>query len=105
MKNRIIFTVVTACALGFGGMQTVSAGAIVAQTRESTVIGAAKGAIPATSSVQDLEATLKSTYVGTYVIYGSLPEQQKLTLYAAVKQGGNIQDFREQVIKMRLHRR
>ncbi len=105
MNNRFVFPFVSACLLGLSNMHAASAGAIVEQVKTSTVVGAAEGAIPATSSVQDLEKALKSSYVGTYAIYGSLPEQQKLTLYAAVKQGGNIQDFREQVIKMRLHRR
>ncbi|WP_419630848.1 hypothetical protein, partial [Thiolapillus sp.] len=71
----------------------------------STVVGARAGDIPATSSVQELEATLKASYVGTYAIYGSLPEQKKRALYASIKKGGNIQDFREQVINERLHRR
>ena len=105
MKNQIIFPFVATCLLAVGGTHTAAADTIVEQTKTSTVVGAAAGAIPATSSVQDLEATLKSSYVGTYVIYGSLPDRQKRTLYASVKQGGNIQDFREQVIKMRLRRK
>ena len=105
MKNRIVNTLAVACLLGFSGTHAANAGTIANQTKKSTVVGAAAGSIPPTASVQELEAVLKSSYVGTYAIYGSLPEPKKLALYSSVKQGGNIQDFREQVINKRLNRR
>jgi len=103
--RKHFFRTAAALLLGVGVVHVASAGAIARQTITSTVVGAKAGNIPATSSVQDLEATLKASYVGTYVIYGSLPEQKKQALYASIKEGGNIQDFRERVIKVRLHRR
>ena len=84
---------------------SAEAGPIPKRTHESTVVGAKAGVIPPTSSVKDLEATLKTSYIGTYAIYGTLPKEHKMRLYSSIKNGGNIQDFRNQVIKMRLRRR
>jgi len=103
--RKKVFRTAAVLLLSVGAVQLASAGAIATQTITSTVVGARAGDIPATSSVQELEATLKTSYVGTYAIYGSLPEQKKRALYASIKKGGNIQEFREQVINERLHRR
>ncbi|WP_456377927.1 hypothetical protein [Thiolapillus sp.] len=105
MKTKyMIPLVLTVSLFSMGSAQAVAAGNISDATTNSTVVGAKVGMIPATSSVQDLEDTLKKAYVGTYTIFGSLPEEKKLALYSAVKQGGNIKDFRNQVIRVRLKR-
>ncbi len=104
MIRKAVFSLVLVSLAGMSLSSVVQAAAIPKRTHESTVIGAKAGVIPPTSSVQDLEATLKNSYVGTYVIYGALPEDYKVTLYSSIKDGGNIKDFRNQVIKMRLNR-
>ncbi len=105
MKTKYMIPLVLAVSLfSMGSAQAVAAGKISDETTNSTVVGAKVGMIPATSSVQDLEEALKKTYVGTYAIFGSLPEEKKLALYSTVKQGGNIKDFRNQVIRVRLKR-
>lgn len=101
---KAIPCLLAASLIGVCSVQFAAAATISSQTTRSTVVGAKTGMIPPTSSVQDLESTLKESYVGTYAIYGSLPDQHKLALYSSVKQGGNIKDFRDQVIRMRLHR-
>lgn len=102
--NKSMSRVLAVCLIGVCSVQFVAAATISSQTTRSTVVGAKAGVIPPTASVQDLESTLKASYVGTYAIYGSLPDQHKLVLYSSVKQGGNIKDFRDRVIRMRLHR-
>ncbi len=102
--SKSISRVLAASLVGVCSVQFAAASTIPSQTTRSTVVGAKTGMIPPTSSVQDLESTLKASYVGTYAIFGSLPDQHKLVLYSSVKQGGNIKDFRDQVIRMRLHR-
>ena len=105
MKTKYMAPLVLSVSLfSMGSVQAVAAGKISDETTNSTVVGAKVGMIPATSSVQDLEQALKKTYVGTYAIFGSLPEEKKLALYSTVKQGGNIKDFRNQVIRVRLKR-
>ncbi len=102
--ERTIFAAIVVGLVSVGNTQLAVAGTIPGNTTTSTVIGAKVGMIPATSSIQDLEQALKKSYVGTYAIYGSLPEEKKQTLYSMVKQGGNIKDFRNQLIKVRLKR-
>jgi uncharacterized NAD-dependent epimerase/dehydratase family protein len=104
MIRKAAFSLVLASLAGMSLVSTAEAGAIPKRTNETTVVGARSGIIPPTSSVEDLEATLKDSYIGTYAIYGALPEEYKLTLYSSVKNGGDIQDFRSKVIRMRLHR-
>jgi len=65
--------------------------------------GVAKGDIPATSSWQDFEAMLKSSYMGTYAIYGALPENKKQEVYSQVKEGGSISKIRAQIVQARLN--
>ena len=74
------------------------------KTYSADVVGARSGFIPATDSVEMFEEKLKESYVGTYVIYGSLPEQHKIALYSTIKEGGDIKDFRNRVINVRLKR-
>lgn len=102
--SKIIIHTLAACLISVSIVSLATAGPIAEKTVESTVVGAKKGALPATSSVDDLETTLKATYVGTYAIYSSLPDEHKLALYSSVKQGGNIQNFRDRLVRMRLQR-
>ncbi|WP_457673154.1 hypothetical protein [Thiolapillus sp.] len=104
MIRKTVFSLVLVSLAGMAMVGNVQAGAIPKRTHVSTVVGAKAGVIPPTSSVEDLEATLKTSYVGTYAIYGGLPEEYKMTLYSSIKDGGNIKDFRNQVIRMRLQR-
>ena len=64
--------------------------------------GAAQGDIPATSSWQAFEAMLKSSYMGTYAIYGALPENKKQEIYSQLKEGGSISKIRAQIVQARL---
>ena len=104
MIRKTVFSFVLVSLAGMSLVSLAQAGAIPQRTNETTVVGARAGTIPPTSSVEDLEATLKDSYIGTYAIYGALPEEYKLTLYSSVKDGGDIQDFRSKVIRMRLQR-
>ncbi|WP_144375416.1 hypothetical protein [Thiolapillus brandeum] len=104
MIRKAVFSLVLVALAGVSLVGSAQAAAIAKRTHESTIVGAKAGVIPPTSSVQDLEAALKHSYIGTYAIYGALPDEYKTTLYSSIKDGGNIQDFRNQVIKMRLHR-
>jgi len=101
-KTATYWVLASVAVMGLAG--NAQAGAIPKRTHESTVVGAKAGIIPPTSSVQDLETTLKTSYIGTYAIYGALPKEYKMSLYSSIKDGGNIRDFRNQVIKMRLQR-
>ncbi len=83
---------------------SVHAGNVSGKTYSADVVGARSGFIPATDSVEMFEQKLKESYVGTYVIYGSLPEQHKIALYSTIKEGGDIKDFRNRVINVRLKR-
>lgn len=104
MKQKTVYPLVLVVLAGMGLAADAQAGAIPKRTHESTVVGARAGIIPPTSSVQDLEETLKTSYIGTYAIYGALPKEYKMSLYSSIKDGGNIRDFRNQVIRMRLRR-
>ncbi|WP_456375770.1 hypothetical protein [Thiolapillus sp.] len=104
MIRKTVFSLVLVSLAGMSLVSTAQAGAIPKRTHDSTLVGAKVGSIPPTSSVEDLEKELKRSFVGTYAIYGTLPEEYKVTLQASVKDGGNIQDFRNEVIRMRLHR-
>ena len=55
------------------------------------------------SSWQDFEAMLKSSYMGTYAIYGALPENKKQEVYSQVKEGGSISKIRAQIVQARLN--
>ena len=66
------------------------------------IMSAAQGDIPATSSWQDFEAMLKSSYMGTYAIYGALTEKKKQEVYSQVKEGGSISKIRAHIVQARL---
>jgi hypothetical protein len=83
---------------------SVQAGSSSTKIYSADVVGARSGFIPPTDSVEVFEAKLKESYIGTYAIYGSLPEQHKIALYASIKEGGDIKDFRNRVINIRLKR-
>ena len=104
MIRKKVLSLVLVSLAGMGLVGNAEAGAIPKRTHESTVVGAKVGIIPPSTSPQDLENILKTSYTGTYVIYGALPKEHKMALYSSIKDGGNIQDFRNQVIKMRLQR-
>ncbi len=104
MIRKKVLSLVLVFLAGMALVANAEAGAIPERTHESTVVGAKAGIIPPSASLRDLEKILQNYYTGTYAIYGALPREYKMTLYSSIKNGGNIQDFRNQVIKMRLHR-
>ncbi len=104
MNRKKVFSLVLVSLAGMGLIANAGAGAIPKRTHESTVVGAKAGVIPPSASPRDLENILRTSYTGTYVIYGALPRDYKMALYSSIKNGGNIEDFRKQVIKMRLRR-
>ncbi len=75
-----------------------------ASASDKSVRGAVLQDLPPTSSWQDFEAVLKSSYVGTYAIYGTLPESKRQQVYSQAKQGGSINKVREYIVKARLSR-
>ncbi len=71
---------------------------------ENGVRGAVQKDLPPTNSWQDFEKVLKSSYVGTYTIYGTLPDSKRKMVYNRVKDGGSIDEVRQVIVNARLNR-
>ena len=71
---------------------------------ENGVRGAVQKDLLPSQSWQDFEKQLKSSYVGTYAIYGTLPDSKRKMVYDQLKNGGSINEVREIIVNARLSR-